>query len=86
MNDNTKTVAQNYDTSTGFDNGDKMDTVCLKVLYPADNRNLNDLFPEQELRKLFRDVVAGIEDVKTFVEKTDHSLKKERQNAIVHRT
>ncbi len=82
MDDQTKTVEKNQDTSTGFDNWEQVDTICLNVLYPTDNRNLDDLFPEEELRKLFRDVVAGIEDVKIFVEKTNLSLNKERKKVI----
>lgn len=78
MDNTVKKSSQSDSFPSGLDNDNSVDTVCLNDLYPTDNRDLNSLFPERELRKLFRDVVAGIEDVRRFVDKTEKSLVTER--------
>ena len=50
----------------------------LKTIFPKDNRNLDALFPESEIRELLQDVVVDLGEVERFVDRMDKELKVER--------
>jgi hypothetical protein len=52
----------------------------LTELFPNDNRNLDDLFPEAKFRELFKDVAAGLADVDNFVRRIDLELTSEKRS------
>ena len=43
------------------------DTPCLNRLFPEDERDLDALFPEPEVKQLFIDVAANLKRVNRFI-------------------
>ena len=60
--------------------GEESDVPVLKELFPGDDRDLDDLFPETEIRQLFRDVVGGLASVDRFIQRTHKQLEGERRS------
>ncbi|GEM_PF-2005017 len=58
--------------------GEEFETPVLKELFPGDDRDLDELFPEAEIRQLFRDVVGGLASVDRFIQRTHKQLEGEQ--------
>ncbi len=50
----------------------------LKNLFPNDNRDLDSLFPEPEMRRLLYHIAGDLRSVEKFVSRINADLKTER--------
>jgi hypothetical protein len=62
------------------DVANEIEPLSLSELYPKDSRDLDRLFPEPEIRKLFQDIVGDLEEVERFRHRTDKQLEREQNS------